>query len=187
MYRRRLTVCFILAIAVSTASAQTGSSDSLTAQQLLNLFIGKWEGTATALYPREMERPLREEQVEVECRPVLGGTYIECRSTWTTGDGASRELLTFWNYDQAADSVNILFLYDNWPGKVRYALSYDPNKREIVGYDTFTAGGIPAEERVVWSFSGSGDEITGTEFNHYSTDPEGYWPQTFRFVWKKER
>lgn len=171
-----------------SVSASTGQTEPFTPTQFLDAFIGEWEGTATAWYPREDGRPPREETVRVTCRPVLNGTYVECHSVWTTGTGTSRELLTFWNYDQEVDSVNILFLYDNWAGKVLYPLSFDPESRELRGYDTFTASGnIPAEERVSWHLSGDLDTIQGTAFIHYQTDPEDYRPQSFRFVLKRKR
>ncbi|MDH4070778.1 MAG: hypothetical protein OEV30_10160 [Ignavibacteria bacterium] len=109
-------------------------------------------------------------------------------SVWTSEAGMSRELLKFLNYKQGTDSVTILYLYDNRSGRVLYPLSFDSESRELRGYDTFIArGNIPAEERVAWHLSEDLDIIVGTAFNHYQTDPEDYWPQSFRFVWRRKR
>ncbi len=152
---------------------------------VLNTFVGKWEGKATAFFPRDDDRPNRTEEVTVECRKLLKDTYIECSSVWTQPNGDYRELMTYWNYDRRSDKYEILFLYDNWPGKVNYQLEYDPETRTFTGHDTFTAsGGVAAKEKVEWHISEDGNTITSTEFNQYETDPEDYWAKSFEFVWK---
>ncbi len=153
---------------------------------LLAPLIGEWEGTATQYQPRDKSRGHRVETVKVTCTQALKGTYIECSSTWTQSTGESRELRTFFNYDRRSRNYDILYLYDDWPGKVNYQLIYDPSTKKFEGRDFFTSsGGVPAEEKVEWMISEDGQTITSKESNHYKTDKEGYWPTTFEFTWKK--
>ncbi len=180
------SICLL--ILISTGFVFAGGSESKAdPAAILDVFVGEWQGTATAWFPRLDDREPRRESVEATCSKTLKGTYAEFRSTWTQPDGKSRDLIIFWNYDARRDSFQILFLYDNWPGKVQYALHYDSLKRLFKGYDTFTGrDGVPAQERVEWRISEDGNTIYGREFNHYQTDPEGYWPQTFEFVWQRK-
>lgn len=153
---------------------------------VLHTFVGEWKGSATAYYPRDSTRNNRIEKINAEGKKMLKDTYVEISSTWTQEDGSSRELLEFLNYHVRKDSFQILYLYDNWPGRVDYPMSYDQETGTFNGYDTFIArGGIPAEEKVEMVISEDGNEIRGTEYNHLSTDPEGYWPKTFEYVLKR--
>lgn len=148
--------------------------------------IGKWEGTATAYFPREKGKKPRVESVLVDCRSAMKGTYVECSSTWTEENGQSRELRTFFNFDQKKNFYDILYLYDNWAGKVNYALYFDPSSKTFSGSDYFMAKGtIQAEEKVTWKISDDGMTVEGNEFNHYDTDKADYWPKTFEFTWRK--
>ena len=55
------------------------------------------------------------------------------------------------------------------------------------GEDEFIAtGGVKAFEKVTWSLSSDKKELRSTEYNHFETDPEGYWPKTFEFVLNKD-
>ena len=152
----------------------------------LDVFAGEWAGEATAYFPRREDRDDRHEDVELHCEQVLKNTYVQCRSSWTTTDGRTRELLVFWNFDEESDRYQILYLYDNWPGKVNYELAYDAATRTLKGSDTFEGpGGVAAKERVEWTFAEDGQEIRSTEFNRYATDPEGYWAKSFEFVLRR--
>lgn len=154
---------------------------------VLHAFVGQWTGTAIAYYPRDSSRENRHEKINAEGKKILKGSYVALSSTWTQEDGSVRELLELLNYHVRKDSFQVLYLYDNWPGRVDYALSYDPDTRTFEGYDTFIArGGIPAEERVKWVISEDGKEIQGTENNHLTSDPEGYWPITFEYVLRRK-
>jgi hypothetical protein len=75
----------------------------------------------------------------------------------------------------------------NGGGRVSYPLTYDSAKAEFAGTDTFRVNGIPAEERVLWRISPDGSEIYGEEHNHLETDPDGYWPKTFEYIWRRKR
>ena len=77
-------------------------------------------------------------------------------------------------------------MYDNYPRHVSYPLRYDSEKGVYLGASTFTqADGITGEERVEWLFSEDGSQITSKEFNHLSSDPDGYWAHYFKFVWRR--
>jgi len=180
-------ILLILSLQLSVTALAQNQRKTSTAFEILNTFVGEWEGNATLYYPRSEGKTERKETISVICDTVLKGTYIECNSIWKQTNGNTRELITYWNYDAWIDSFQILYLYDNWPGKVNYPLSLDSSKRMFVGYDTFIArGGIPAEERVEWFISEDGNEIWSNEYNHYQTDPEGYWAKSFEFVWKRK-
>lgn len=182
-----ITIVYIFILSQSIIIAQS-SGDNLNIKdgKLISLLAGNWEGTATAYFEREEEREPRFEEVSVNCETVLKDTYAKCYSVWTTPQGISRELLIFWNYDVRSENYEILFLYDNWPGKVNYKLDFDEEKKLLNGYDTFTAsGGVAAEEKVTWQISQDGNEIRSTEYNHYETDPDDYWAKSFEFVWRR--
>ncbi len=175
--------CALLLITTGLLHAQE-AADSI---RHLAFFTGEWEGTGRAYYPREKDRSPRDETVSAGCRPILRGTYMECRMVWTQRDGRSRELIAYWNYNRDRQAYEILFLYDDWGGKVNYPLDFDPIRREFTGSDTFRVKGIAAKEKVKWRISPDGNEIQGVEYNHLETDPEGYWPLTFEFVWRRKR
>ncbi len=148
--------------------------------------VGVWEGTATAYYPREKGKEPRIETVQAECKRALKGTYVECLSTWTSQAGNNRELRTFFNFDKRQNFYDILYLYDNWPGKVNYALYFDQKTKTFSGQDYFMAeGNTPAEEKVTWQISEDGKTVTSIEYNHYENEKPDYWPKTFEFTWKK--
>ena len=181
-----ISLLIIYFFSCSVLKAQDKSKDFDPAS-VLNSFVGKWSGNATAYYPRDSTKKTRYETIEAIGRKILKDTYVEMQSTWTQENGESRELFILWNYHIKKDSFQILFLYDNWPGRVDYPLSYDPISRTLKGYDTFIArGGISAEEKVEWQISEDGKEIRGTEYNHLATDPEDYWPKTFEYILRRE-
>ena len=184
----RFILLLITFFILTTLVIAQNKMDIANPLDILNVFVGEWEGSATAFYPRIEGKENREETIYVTCRKVLKGTYIECNSIYKQTNGNSRELLVYWNYDAKADSFQILYLYDNWPGKVNYPLYFDTTERLFTGYDTFTVhGSIPAEERVETYISEDGNEIRHTEYNHYQTDPEDYWVKSFESVWKRKR
>jgi len=180
-------ILLILPVQLSISAFGQNKPKTSSAFEILNTFVGEWQGTATLYYPRSAGKSERKETISVICDTVLKGTYIECNSIWKQTNGNTRELITYWNYDARTDSFQILYLYDNWPGKVNYPLSFDSSKRMFVGHDTFIArGGIPAQERVEWFISEDGNEIRCNEHNHCQTDPEGYWAKSFEFIWKRK-
>ncbi len=183
--RKMTTFLLLLCLSVLLPAQEKSRSDAAT--KILQSFVGEWEGSATAYYPRQEDKTPRKEMITVNARKMLKDTYVECSSVWTQPNGDYRELMIYWNYNTRADSFQILFFYDNWPGRVNYKLHFDPESRTLNGYDTFTGrGGVPAEEKVVWQISQDGNEIRCTEYNHYQTDPEDYWPTTFEFVWRRK-
>ena len=168
-------------------SQTTIHPDSAAAGEWLATLIGEWEGTATAYFPRDTGRSPRVERVTASCEWALGKAYVECRSVWTTDEGSVRRLITYFNYNHRSGEFDILFLYDNWPGKVNYPLAFDPEQRTISGRDTFTGpGGVDAEERVSWRIADDGNTISGLEHNHFASDSDGYWPKTFEFEWRRK-
>jgi hypothetical protein len=174
-----------LMIIMSLSSPQVASQDT---SNIIGIFEGEWEGNATAYFPRDKNRENREEVVKAECKKILKDTYIQCSTSWTRTDGRTRTLMIFLNYDNENKNHEILFIYDNWPGKVKYKLYYNEEERKFTGSDTFTApGGIAAEERVEWFISTDGSEIRCIEYNHYVTDADGYWPKTFEFIWRRKK
>lgn len=176
----------LLLFTCCSAFAQQGAKN-FDPLPILHTFIGEWTGDATAYYPRDSSRTTRFETIQAVGKKMLKETYVELSSTWTQKDGSTRELLQLLNYHVRKDSFQVLYLYDNWPGRVDYPLSYNEETRTFKGYDTFMArGGIPAEEKVEWVISEAGDEIRGTEYNHLATDPEGYWPKTFEYVLRRK-
>lgn len=178
-------ITFSLALTMFSAFGQGSANQGKTS--ILLSFEGNWTGSAIAYFPRDKERPNRTETIVASGQKTLKGSYIQLNSTWTQPNGDYRTLLTFWNYHVRKDSFQILYLYDNWPGRVDYALSYDSANRTFKGYDTFMArGNVPAEEKVEWIISEDGNEIRSIEYNHLATDPEGYWPKTFEFVLRRE-
>lgn len=169
--------------------SQTRSSvnDSTNVERILEVFVGEWEGHATAYFPRNENRSNREETVSAVCTKVLGGNYIQCITNWTQQNGQSRELYIYFNYDKRNEVYKVLFLYDDWGEIVQYPITFDSENNVFRGVDTFTTSkGIKGEEHVEWWFSEDGNEIRGKEFNHYETDQEDYWPQSFDFVWKRK-
>ncbi len=179
---------FILLLILSTNLIFSQTELQEDKKELLDVFVGEWEGTATAFFEREPERENRIEEISMVCKKILKGNYIRCESKWTnTKNGRVRDLVIYWNYDRRSDNYDILFLYDNWPGKVNYKLEYDKEATKLTGGDTFTASGnIPAEEKVEWVFSDNGNEIISREFNHYETDPDDYWAKSFEFVLERK-
>ncbi|MDW3209897.1 MAG: hypothetical protein R8N23_08525 [Reichenbachiella sp.] len=176
----------LLFFACSTALAQN-ESKTFDPQPVLVTFVGEWTGQATAYFPRDSSKTTRLESIQAVGKKILKDTYVEIKSSWTQEDGSTRELLELLNYPVRKDSFQVLYLYDNWPGRVDYPLSYNEETRTFKGYDTFIArGGIPAEEKVEWVISKDGNEIRGTEYNHLSTDPDGYWPKTFEYVLRRK-
>jgi Protein of unknown function (DUF1579) len=171
----------------SLCQTQTNQVDSAKAVKLLSAFVGEWSGEATAYFPRDKEKKNRKEKVEITGKTILGGSYIECNSNWTQSGGENRELNIYLNYDNKKAAINILFLYDDWPGKVTYPLGYDDKSRTLTGVDTFTTSkGVKGKERVEWWISEDHSIIVGREYNHYETDPEDYWPMSFEFEWRKK-
>ncbi len=155
-------------------------------ENVLGFFVGKWEGKATLFSPRGTNK-LRIESVTFTCIKVLKETYVQCKSTWTNIDRKTRDLITFWNYDKQNDQYEILYIYDNWPGKVNYPLKYDSGKRLLTGSDTFKGpDGVAAKEKVEWSISKNGNEIVSREYNHYETDPDSTWQLSFEFILHKK-
>ncbi|MEO9966771.1 MAG: hypothetical protein ABJF11_13320 [Reichenbachiella sp.] len=183
---RQLIFSIAIILFSSLAFAQN-KADANEIMSILENFEGRWQGTATAYFPRDKSLENRNETIEAVGEKVLKDSYVELRSTWTQANGDYRSLITFWNYHIKKDSFQILYLYDNWPGRVDYALDYDSATRTFKGYDTFVAkGGIQAEEKVEWVISEDGNEIKSTEYNHLATDPDDYWPVTFEFVLRRE-
>lgn len=182
-YRRVFVWAILVATAAIPEATLASPPDSATAHYA---FIGTWDGTATLFRPRDTTRDVRIEAVHAICDTILKGTYVRGAAIWTREDGRARELNVYWNYDETTGQYPILFLYDDWPGKVTYPLDYDPDRREFTGVDTFTTPqGVAAKERVSWIISEDGNEITGTEHNHFATDPDDYWPLFFKFTWKR--
>lgn len=175
---------FLLLLLAAPGAVVAG--ESLPGGQVLDRFMGRWHGTATAYFPRRPERETRDETVEVNCERALKETYVECHSKWTDQAGVMRELRMFWNYHPRDGRFEILYLYDNWPGKVQYLLDYDPEKRSLTGRDSFEGpGGVSAEEIVSWQFAADGQTIRSTEQNHFATDAGDYWPVMFEFTWQR--
>lgn len=173
-----IVICFVQTIFL-------GQSNEL---EVITVFKGSWKGTATAFYPRSQDKPNRVESVVVEARKILRENYIECFSIWTQPSGEYRELMTYWNYDARSDKYEVLFLYDNWPGKVNYQLSYDEETKTFTGSDTFTTSeGVSAKEKVEWKVSMDGNTIWGVEYNHFETDPDDYWAKSFEYVWQRKK
>ena len=171
----------------SVAQSQLNTIDSIKAAKVLNAFIGEWEGDATAYFPRDKDRKNRKEKVVVSGKKILNGNYIECNANWTQSNGENRELNIYLNYDKKKSLIDILFLYDDWPGKVNYPLGYDEKSRTLTGVDTFTTSkGVKGKERVEWWISEDHSIIVGREYNHYETDAEDYWPMSFEFEWKRK-
>ena len=171
----------------SFGQSQLNKIDSVRAVKLLNAFVGEWGGEATAYFPRDKDRKNRKEKVVVTGKKILGESYIECNTNWTQSSGENRELNIYLNYDKKKSLIDILFLYDDWPGKVNYPLGYDEKSRTLTGVDTFTTSkGIKGKERVEWWISEDHSIIVGREYNHYETDPEDYWPMSFEFEWRKK-
>ena len=176
----------ILIANVSFADDESEKAKEKEMLKVLDLFVGEWKGKATAYYERDKDREPRIETVKINATKILKNTYVKMESVWTTPDGNTRELLVFFNYNRRTDKFDILFLYDNWPGKVNYPVEYNPDTRMFSGYDTFTAsGGVAAEEKVTWEISEDGNEIRSVEYNHYETDPKDYWAKSFEYVLKK--
>lgn len=184
-----IKLCFSLFILVLLIPSESFSQDSLSKfTRVLDVFKGEWEGTAILYYPRNSAREPREESVTVTCKSILKGTYIHMHSIWTQKDGQVRELHTFWNYKPEKKNYEIMFLYDDWPNKVISALNYNESLMLFTGEAEFvTAKGIPAKERVEWHISPDGNEITGLEYNHHQTEPDDYWPMSFKFIWKRKQ
>ena len=184
-----LSVSFFFFAIQNTSFCQTqiNTIDSVKAAKLLDAFVGNWEGEATAYFPRDKEKKNRKEKVFVTGKTILGGSYVECNTNWTQSSGENRELNIYLNYDKKKNLVDILFLYDDWPGKVTYPLGYDEKSRSLTGVDTFTTSkGVKGKERVEWWISEDHSIIVGREYNHYETDPEDYWPMSFEFEWRKK-
>ena len=170
------------------SQSQSSTIDSTNAKDLLNVFIGKWNGRGTAFYPRVKDRLDREETVTATGTKVLGGNYIQCSVKWTRKDGQSSELLIFFNFNVNINRYQVLFLYDDKGEIVYYPLTYYPKERVFKGENKFTtSNGVAAERRIEWWISEDGNEIRGREFNHFATDPENYWPRNFEFVWKRKQ
>ena len=188
-----LSVLLVFAILSFThqpyAKCQTQilANDSAFVKEVLDVFVGEWEGHSTAYFPRDKDRPNREETVKVVGTKVLNGNYIQCISNWLSIEGRNRELFIYFNFDKKNSAYKVLFLYDDWGEIVHYPLTYNTGERIFRGIDTFTISkGIKGEEHVEWWISEDGDEIKGKEFNHYETDPDDYWPMSFEFVWKRK-
>ena len=178
-----LNLAFGLGLASVPFSSNAAPPDSGTAHLQ---FVGSWEGTSTLYRPRDTTRDIRVETVRAVCDSILKGTYVRCQSRWTREDGRYRDLNIYWNYNALDSLYDILFLYDDWPGKVNYPLTYDAENREFTGVDTFTTPkGVAARERVSWTISADGNTIVGTEHNHFATDPPDYWPMSFKFIWHR--
>ncbi|WP_422359582.1 hypothetical protein [Reichenbachiella sp.] len=183
----KITKTLILLIFACCSAFAQQESKKFEPLPILHAFVGEWTGEATAYYPRDTSKESRFESIRAVGKKMLKETYVEIQSTWTQADGTSRELLELVNYHVRKDSFQVLYLYDNWPGRVDYPLSYNEETRTFNGYDTFIArGGIPAEEKVEWILSEDGLEIRGTEYNRLSTDPDGYWPKTFEYVLRRK-
>lgn len=186
--KTKFNILFFLFLATYFTVFAQNDTDKFDPLSVLHTFAGEWTGDAWAYYPRDSSRENRYETIEAIGEKMLKETYVELRSTWKQKDGSSRELLEFLNYHVRKDSFQILYLYDNWPGRVDYPMSYDQETRTFKGYDTFIArGGVPAEEKVEMVISENGNEIRGTEYNHLSTDPAGYWPKTFEYVLRRTK
>lgn len=180
-------VLIFLLLAWASVSLGQAPETDFSPDEVLEQFIGRWQGSATARFPRRPERALRQESVVADCKKALKATYVECRSQWTSTEGAIRELRMFWNFHPSEGQFEILYLYDNWPGKVQYLLEYDAEARTLTGRDSFEGpGGIAAEEVVTWQFAEDGQSIKSSEQNHYVTDPDDYWPTTFEFTWRRQ-
>jgi len=180
---------FLIIITISLHGQDENSStkDTVDVSAIIKTFVGEWEGEATAFFPRKPDRPNRNEKVNVVCKEVLEGNYIECNTKWAIENGRTRKLLIFWTYNKKTEKFNILFLYDDWPEIVNYPLDYDPQNRIFRGIDNFTTSrGIKGEEHVEWEISADSNVIKGTEYNHYENDPKDYWPKSFEFTWRRK-
>ncbi|MBT8061506.1 MAG: DUF1579 family protein, partial [Gammaproteobacteria bacterium] len=131
----------LLLAAVFSAATQANEPSPSPGLDVLENFVGRWQGTATAYFPRQPERESRHEQVQASCEKALEGTYVECRSIWTDTNGATRELRMFWNFHAREDRFEILYLYDNWPGKVQYKIEYNADTGTLTGRDSFQGPG----------------------------------------------
>ena len=67
-----------------------------------------------------------------------------------------------------------------------YLLNYDESQNAFIGFSEFEdAEGVAGEERVEWRLSEDAKELRSTEYNHLESDPDGYWANSFEFVWQK--
>lgn len=152
----------------------------------LEFLIGEWEGQSTFLYPRDEDRSPAHETVQVSCAYVLKDSYIQCDTAWTNADDRTRTFRLHFNHNQLDEAYQVLFIYDNWPRHVSYLLNYDESKNAYIGFSEFEdAEGGTGEERVEWRLSDDQRELHSAEFNHLETDPDGFWANSFEFVWRK--
>lgn len=152
----------------------------------LKPIIGNWEGVAKRYNPRDSIQKIEIESIHASCKAILDSTYIECTTVWKSNNGSKRNLNIYFNYNSRQDLYDILFLYDNWPGKVNYPLKYSEADNTFKGRDDFIAkGGIQAEEKVSWQILDNGNRIISIENNHFNNEEENYWPKVFEFEWNR--
>jgi hypothetical protein len=167
----------------SSAFAQEESDPSISDMDFL---IGEWEGQSTFLYPREEERAQMHESVAARCDYILNDSYIQCDMSMTRPDERVRNLRLHFNYNRLDEDYQVLFIYDRWPRNVSYLLHFDAERNVYTGFSDFeTSDGIAGQERIEWSVSDDGREVSSVEFNHMETEAKDYWSQYFDFVWRK--
>lgn len=176
-------ITFLMALLCLSTSIAAQHDAKLTTKDL-DFFIGEWKGEAVHYYPRDVSRETRTESVSAICDYILNQTYIKCETVWTTEGGKERKFLLHLN--ALEDTYQLLFMYDNWPRHVSYPLQYIAEKGIYMGESSFVGGdGIVGEERVEWLISEDKSEIVSKEYNHLSSDKEGYWAHYFKFRWKR--
>lgn len=178
---RKLFVLVVLSLIFHKVQCQDNSY-----LKEFKLLEGKWVGKSETYYPRDSSKEKRIEEVQVECQYILKATYMECKSKWTDQNENTRDLRIYFTYNSREKHHDILFLYDNWPGKVNYPLYYDSLKNKFTGSDNFiSSGNIKAMEKVEWFLDEKENKIISREYNHFENESDTFWPKTFEFTWQK--
>lgn len=185
----KVTVAVIAGLMCLPLHAVSASPASENGDAALDFLIGVWEGQSTHFFPRREDRAPVSEDVIFDCASVLKGTYVRCSTAWTRRDKkTTRTFLLYVNRVEPDGSLQVLYIYDNWPDHVSYPLRPDSvmqqTTRERVFHGelaTTDAEGRRVSERITWTFSSNESVLAATEYNHIDGELEEDWKLAFAF------
>ena len=125
----------------------------------LQSFVGVW-ATEDTYYPVSGQ-PIVERAVRT-CELVMRGSYLQCESVVTRGDGRDRTYRFLLNYNRTMSRFEMLSLWSNVPHKVAQVLTPDAARRRWRVENLVVIGDLEAathwselvfdsDDRIVWT------------------------------------
>ncbi|MHA7872885.1 MAG: hypothetical protein ACX939_11090 [Hyphococcus sp.] len=115
------------------------------------------------------------------CDYAMDEAYIQCNTTVTRSNGASRQVVSLHNYNAVYGRHESLYFFSNWPVKplARSTISADDEKLLWINEFEFEIDN-GRTEFIRSEFVYKDNVIENTEYLRTSDDPEGAWRLNYR-------